>query len=596
MANENIIKLSEGFGEGTIGDVLTLKDENTVGWQTPQGGGSTYTPGSMIQIDNDTINIKNNNCSATGNYAIAVGYETSAIGDYSHTEGRETSANGKFSHAEGSATNTIGSASHAEGYSTTASADYSHAEGEETQALDRSSHAEGYQTSAHAGGSHAEGRQTITTEQYSHAEGYGTIASGGASHTEGGFTYTYSAANYGHAEGYLASAIGFASHAEGKATKAIGNYSHTEGGYTIANDQFMHAAGKYNATSADALFVIGNGTDSKHRSDAFIVYPNGQAGATDFITNGVSLSGMLALYDVLTARPLAGSYTLKCVDGVLTWEGEVPSNAVSVNGEQVGVNNEGFGINDNPSPTPGYNYIILQNFLDGHTIGTPIPGDSSYSDFYNTYPSDISTLWYSVDDWSDNNLVSTTAGDQLLYSDNSFDFSKYGLTTGQVPFGFCKIYDIYHGAGYDNITLPSEWTFESWFYTPNNDPWYGSFFEIGPDDSNLIKLFIYSGSISLFAMNNEVINISKTVTSQAWHHVSLSCDGTNLYLFYDGELLGTVAIASVSGLSTMLASALKVMVNVDSGGYGANSVWYAQIALCDECKWTDDFVPPKYAY
>jgi hypothetical protein len=134
------------------------------------------------------------------------------------------------------------------------------------------------------------------------------------------------------------------------------------------------------------------------------------------------------------------------------------------------------------------------------------------------------------------------------------------------------------------------------FYAPNNDPWWGSFFEIKTDSSNSIKLFINSDSISLFAMNSEVINISKTVTNQTWHHVALSCDGSNLYLFYDGELLGTVVIASVSGLSAMLSSALKVMVNVDSSGSGANTIWYAQLALCDACKWTADFTVPTVAY
>lgn len=235
--------------------------------------------------------------------------------------------------------------------------------------------------------------------------------------------------------------------------------------------------------------------------------------------------------------------------------------------------------------------------MDGHTIGTPI-SDSDHSDFYNTYPADLSTLWYNVEDWSDTNLVSTTAGDQLLYSDNSFDFSKYGLTAGQVPFGFCKGYDIYDGAGYANITLPSEWTLETWFYSPlgSGDPFWGSFFEIGPSYPNLIRLFVETNSISLHAMDNEVFDVTKTVTNQSWHHVALSCDGTNLYTFFDGELIGTVAIASVTGLSTMLASAVKVMVNVDSNGNGSNELWYAQLALCDSCKWTDDFTPSKEAY
>jgi hypothetical protein len=251
----------------------------------------------------------------------------------------------------------------------------------------------------------------------------------------------------------------------------------------------------------------------------------------------------------------------------------------------------------NISPAPSYNYIILQNFLDGHTIGTPI-SDSDHSDFYNKYPADIGTLWYNAEDWSDTNLVSTTPGAKLLYSENGFDFSKYGLPAGQIPFGFCKCYDIYDGAGYANITLPSEWTLESWFYSPlgSGDPFWGSFFDIGPSYPNLIRLYVDTNSISLFAMDNEVLDVSKTVTNQAWHHVALSCDGTNLYTFYDGELIGTVAIASVSGLSAMLASAVKVMVNVDANGNGSNTLWYSQLALCDSCKWTDDFTPSKEAY
>ena len=105
------------------------------------------------------------------------------------------------------------------------------------------------------------------------------------------------------------------------------------------------AIGKYNKTSADVAFVIGNGANNANRSDLFLISANGVASGKDFVTeNGVSLSGMLLLYNALTARPLTGSYSLKCIDGVLSWESEIPANAVSVNNEQVGVNNEGFSI------------------------------------------------------------------------------------------------------------------------------------------------------------------------------------------------------------------------------------------------------------
>ena len=82
MANENIIKLSEGFGEGTVGDVLTLKDENTVGWQTPQGG--DYVPLSATNVAVGTNNMAqygafaqgtNNNAQKNG---VAIGAANTA--------------------------------------------------------------------------------------------------------------------------------------------------------------------------------------------------------------------------------------------------------------------------------------------------------------------------------------------------------------------------------------------------------------------------------------------------------------------------------------------------------------------------------------
>jgi hypothetical protein len=98
MANENIIKLSEGFGEGAVGDVLTLKDENTVGWQTPQGG--DYVPLSATNVAIGTNNTAeycafaqggNNNAQKNG---VAIGAANTADTN-SFTQGEYCKGNTK---------------------------------------------------------------------------------------------------------------------------------------------------------------------------------------------------------------------------------------------------------------------------------------------------------------------------------------------------------------------------------------------------------------------------------------------------------------------------------------------------------------------
>ena len=142
-------------------------------------------------------------------------------GSVRHVEA--VSSSNPYAFAEGNGTTAVGRYSHAEGYNTTASGDYSHAEGCSTTASGYYSHAEGWNTTALAA--------------YSHAEGYNTVASVEAA----------------HAEGYYAVAPNY--------------YSSSYGSGTLSTD-YQTAIGTYNATSA-SLFVLGNGTASNSRSNAF---------------------------------------------------------------------------------------------------------------------------------------------------------------------------------------------------------------------------------------------------------------------------------------------------------------------------------------
>lgn len=150
-----------------------------------------------------------------------------------------------------------------------ASGDYSHAEGIGTTASGPASHAEGNSTTSSSPGTHAEGGNTTASGICSHAEGYTTIASGRYSHTEGMGT----------------SATGECSHSEGLGTWACGE---------------QHVQGRYNKhdTSCKYSFIIGNGPDDSHRSDAFAVDWNGLIYVNGAST-GVDVSSMKQAIDNL---------------------------------------------------------------------------------------------------------------------------------------------------------------------------------------------------------------------------------------------------------------------------------------------------------
>ena len=90
---------------------------------------------------------------------------------------------------------------------------------------------------------------------------------------------------YSFAEGVSCKAQGVGSHAEGGYNVAIGDYSHTSGFGTTAETSTLYSIGWYNKKSTGQLtgfsasnnaFIIGNGTASTTRSNAFRVNYSGQ--------------------------------------------------------------------------------------------------------------------------------------------------------------------------------------------------------------------------------------------------------------------------------------------------------------------------------
>jgi len=155
----------------------------------------------------------------------------------------------------------------------------------------------GYQSSATNTVSTAIGRETEATDSASIAMGYQTTSSGGAS-TAMGFITT--ASGFGSTSiGYKTTASGYGSTSIGYQTTASGNSSTAIGKNTIASDFGSLVIGQYNlsgstitnsateANYANTAFVIGNGTASNAKSDAFKVMVNGNT----TVGNDLTVSG-----------------------------------------------------------------------------------------------------------------------------------------------------------------------------------------------------------------------------------------------------------------------------------------------------------------
>lgn len=218
------------------------------------GGSNQATEKYSFAVGNSNI--------ASNDYAMALGYDTNSSGIASYTEGYKTQAIGRAAHAEGENTIAENAWTHTEGYGTVAGITGVPKLMNLAVSDARASHAEGTGTHAKGPASHAEGAGTTAGGEAAHAEGYATIARGNNSHTEGNGCETLEGCGASHAGGYKSIA------------KRYGSFAH--GRYLNATAEYQAVFGKYNKENADALFIVGNGTDTAEntRSNAFEVISN----------------------------------------------------------------------------------------------------------------------------------------------------------------------------------------------------------------------------------------------------------------------------------------------------------------------------------
>ena len=326
-----IENIKDGTGNGSLNQI---KDGTGTTFCINDSSGNSKNPNAYA-LDNT---IKGDIVfGGVGDYSTSLGGKSSAQGKRSVAEGTTTIAKGNYSHAEGDNSVALGTDSHAEGYATVTYGKASHSEGTSTQALGEGSHAEGSNTKATKTGAHSEGEETDASGYASHTEGLfnkvlseipadtGGSGSGITPPPSTGWNIEEHRGDAGHAEGYGNVVYGFASHAEGHQNKSSGHYSHSEGLLNIASGNYSHAEGtgclasdtgahaggsycyaitsnafahgqslttnipnqavfgEYNldlpfsSRETQYLFVIGNGTDVNHRSNAFVSYKDGRA-------------------------------------------------------------------------------------------------------------------------------------------------------------------------------------------------------------------------------------------------------------------------------------------------------------------------------
>ena len=296
---------SDQWNDANIGWYSTAIGYNTIA----SGNNATAIGGSANASGNYSLAL-GNSTTASGNQSIAIGNSTIASGGASTAMGFSSTASGSFSTAMGQGTKALGSNSTAMGVNTTASGDASTAMGNHATASGYASVAMGGSTTASEYYTLAMGDRTTASGYASTALGNSTIASGqsstamGENTTASGYISTAmgidttASGDISTAMGTDTTASGFISTAMGGDTTASGQESTAMGNSTTAKSFAETTLGSYNTdytpastddwVASDRLFVIGNGQDPDHKSDALIVYKNGNAKFNYKITAPVS--------------------------------------------------------------------------------------------------------------------------------------------------------------------------------------------------------------------------------------------------------------------------------------------------------------------
>ncbi len=276
----------------------TIDEGNGIGWRLIGSNPENFGSIGYSAIDL-SISVENSDLYGARGYAsFAMGVYTEASGQYSTGMGLYAKALGDYSTAMGSGTTASGDWSTAMGSGTTASGDFSTVMGYGSEASGNYSTAMGYGSEASGYSSTAMGSVTTASGDFSTVMGYGSEASGNYS----------TAMGYGsEASGPYSTAMGYGTEAPSYAELAIGRYNTT-----------YEPTGIESWEENDRLFVVGNGTSSTNRDDAFTILKNSKT--------GINTSSPQSLFEVahqdggLTPSNLTNAISIKNLNSDKSWQ------------------------------------------------------------------------------------------------------------------------------------------------------------------------------------------------------------------------------------------------------------------------------------
>lgn len=312
------------------------------------------------------------------------------------------------------------------------------------------------------------------------------------------------------------------------------------------------------------------------------------------------------------------------------------------------------------SPTPpSFEYVILQNFVTGHDIGTPDLNNGS--SWVSTIQNDS---WYGTNymglETYGGNLLSSTVGDASIDTSTPLDFSKYGINGG-TPFSVitCNGDDYSTRVAFSTQNLeafpltmeifacgrPSEEDEDYVADTMGPVPVFtiGNYASTNPYTPKPNLSFCvdtnagYAGEDSVIFVKADIgLAYDKSTEGQEligitywdpgmsrsmnrwlaqWHHYALSIDNDNMYMFVDGSLKGTISLSTQLNFSytdgsfaivqynktlreflSEIDMSLVYVKNASNSNGGTFDARFAQFAVCQSCKWTSDFTVPTEAY
>lgn len=366
-----------------------------------------------------------------------------------------------------------------------------------------------------------------------------------------------------------------------------------------------------------------------------------------FVDPGTSLTEIaFTVTWTITSGAYAGVRTMYC---------PASGNTVQVNASdilQIHIYDQCWNAFKFVSPTPSYEYVILQNFVAGHSIGIPSDGE-----LITTIPedNDWEPLWQ--DGGDESMFDDTTTGAPLIDNRSPIDCSKYGINSGTpVTTINCNYESGWHWAGFDidNGNLSYPLTEETFFTCRNADEINQHFVmilgndkHVVQDDANeffiglVLSTHIYENDeyhdenkyCMVYLTNNHFTyhrianfnpdavgepvddqgtipagKISMETWISSWHHFAFTIDTSNLYVFVDGKCYATVPLSNTylneAGTTTktlgewIASMPSKVCITcAENAGSGMTmaGLW-TQFAVCKACKWTTDFTVPTEAY